>query len=53
MFCPPRRVKKGISSCAVMIEKSNFALEIETCWAKKVVKSILETWNANDGIVYV
>ena len=32
----------------------NFALEIETGWAKKIVKHILETWNAaNDVIVYV
>ena len=30
----------------------NFALKRETSWAKKVVKSILETWNAN-VIVYV
>ena len=31
----------------------NFTLKIETSWAKKVVKSILETWNVNDVIVYV
>ena len=32
----------------------NFALKIETSWAKKVVKPILETWNAvNDIIVNV
>ena len=31
----------------------NFTLKIETSWAKKVVKSILETWNVNDAIVYV
>ena len=31
----------------------NFALKIETSWAKKVVKAILENWNAtNDDIVY-
>ena len=30
----------------------NFALKRETSWAKKVVKSILETWNAT-VIVYV
>ena len=30
-----------------------FALKIETSWAKKVVKPSLETWNANDVIVYV
>ena len=31
----------------------NFAIKIETSWAKRVRKSILETWNANDVIVYV
>ena len=31
----------------------NFTLSAETSWAKKVVKSILETWNVNDVIVYV
>ena len=31
----------------------NFTPKIETSWAKKVVKSILETWNVNDVIVYV
>ena len=31
----------------------NFTLKIEISWAKKVVKSILETWNVNDIIVYV
>ena len=31
----------------------NFTLKIETSWAKNVVKSILETWNYNDVIVYV
>ena len=31
----------------------NFTLKIETSWAKKVVKPILKTWNANDVIVYV
>ena len=32
---------------------SNFAPKKETSWAKKVVKFIFETWNANDVIVYV
>ena len=32
---------------------SNFTLKIETSSAKKVVKSILESWNVNDVIVYV
>ena len=31
----------------------NFTLKIETSWAKKVVKSILETWDVNDVTVYV
>ena len=31
----------------------NFTLTIEASWVKKVVKSILETWNVNDVIVYV
>ena len=31
----------------------NFAFQIETSWAKKVVKLILETWNAANVIVYV
>ena len=31
----------------------NFTLKIETKWTKKIVKSILETWNINDVIVDV
>ena len=31
----------------------DFALKIETSWAKKGVKSSLETWNVNDVIVYI
>ena len=31
----------------------DFALKIETSWAKKDVKSNFETWNANEVIVYV
>ena len=31
----------------------NFALKVETSWAKKAVKSILETSNVNDVIVYI
>ena len=31
----------------------NFALKIETNWAKKVVKPILETLNATSDVVYV
>ena len=29
----------------------NFALKIETGWAKKVVKPIMETWNATNDII--
>ena len=31
----------------------NFTLKIETSWVKKVVKPNLETWNANDNIVFI
>ena len=31
----------------------NFTFKIETTWTKKLVKPILEIWNANDIIVYV
>ena len=31
----------------------NFTLKIENSWTKMVIKSILETGNANDVIVYV
>ena len=31
----------------------NFTLKKEASWAKKVIKSILETWNINDVIAYV
>ena len=31
----------------------DFALKIETSWAKKDVKPSLETWNVSDVIVYV
>ena len=31
----------------------NLTLKIETSWAKKVVKSILETWNVSDVYMYV
>ena len=31
----------------------NFTINIETSWAKKALKPIMETWNANDIIVYV
>ena len=31
----------------------NFTPKIETSWAKKFFKFILETWNVNDVIVYV
>ena len=32
---------------------NNFTFTIETSWAKKVAKSILENWNVNYVIVYV
>ena len=31
----------------------DFALKIETSWAKNGVNSSLETWNVNDVIVYI
>ena len=31
----------------------NFILKIQSSWAVKVIKSILETWNVIDFIVYV
>ena len=31
----------------------NFTPQIETNWAKNIVKFILETWNINDVIEYV
>ena len=31
----------------------NFNLNIESIWAEKVIKSILETWHVNDVIVHV
>ena len=31
----------------------NFNLKTETSWIKVVVQPTLETWNANDVIVYV
>ena len=31
----------------------DFALKIETSWAKMDVKPDLETWRVNDAIVYV
>ena len=34
-----------------MITFYNFPLKIETSWAKKVVRTISEIWNANDVIV--
>ena len=30
-----------------------FTLKMETSWAKKFLKPILQTWNTNDVIVYV
>ena len=31
----------------------NFTVEIENSWAKRVLKPILEIWNADDVIVHV
>ena len=31
----------------------NFTFKIEASWANKVLKPIMETWNASDVIVYV
>ena len=36
-----------------MTTSYDFALKIETSWAKTDVKPSLETWNVNDIIVYV
>ena len=48
----PKNFKKNILF-PLMTTFYNFALKIETSWAKKVVKPILETWNAaNNVIVY-
>ena len=49
MFEKCREIKEHIF--LLMITFYNFTLKIETTWAKKVVKSILETWNINDIIV--
>ena len=37
----------------IMTTFYKFLLKIETSCAKKVLKSILEIWNANDVTVYV
>ena len=34
-----------------MITFYNFTLKIETSWAKKVVKSTVQTWNVNEVTV--
>ena len=48
----PKNLKENILF-PLMTTFYNFALKIETSWAKKVVKPILETWNAaNNVIVY-
>ena len=47
----PKNWKKDIFP--FMTTFDNFILKIETSWAKEVVKSISETWNANDVIVFV
>ena len=47
----PKFKKKDIFP--LMTTLYDFALKIETSWAKKHVKSSSETWNINDVIVYV
>ena len=49
--CP--EIKKKTTYFSIMNTFYNFTLKIETSWAKKVLKPILETWNTNDIIVYV
>ena len=36
----------------LMTTSYNFALEIETSWARKIAKASLATWNTNDVVVY-
>ena len=48
-FDKSHEIKKHIFP--LMITFYNITLKIETSWAKKVVKSILKTWNVNDVIV--
>ena len=45
------KIKKHIFP--LMTSFYNFTLKIETGWAKKFIKFILETWNVNDVIVYL
>ena len=35
-----------------MTASYNVTLKLESSWAKKVVKPILETWNASDVVLY-
>ena len=48
-----RRSAQNLTYFSYMTTFNNFTLKINTSWAKKIAKSILETWNANDVIVYV
>ena len=50
-----RRSAQNLTYFSYMTTFNNliYTLKINTSWAKKVAKSILETWNANDVIVYV
>ena len=48
-----RRSAQKLKIFPLMTTFYNFTLKIETSLAKNVVKSILETWNVNDVIVYV
>ena len=48
-----QKLKKKQHIFPLMTNCYDFTLKIETSWAKKVVKFILETWNVNDVIVHV
>ena len=47
-----QKIKKK-HTCLLMTTFYNFTPKIETSWVKKVVKPNLETWNANDNIVFI
>ena len=43
--------KKVLKNLKAIFFPNNFALKIENSWAKKVVKPILENWNATNNVV--
>ena len=45
MYILRRSAKKNKHIFTLMTTFYNFTLKIESSWAKKVIKSILETWN--------